>query len=941
MKRKTAFLFLLLCVLALSVLSACRDKKKEQGGDETPPPAGGTFVELNTQSVALQAGETFRLTASVTGAVASIVWSSSDDAVAGVKNGLITAYKDGAAKITASAGNSSAECGVTVSSSVTMGFIRSGPVVYIGGSIRLDAQTFYGMLEVDDSSLQWESSDTATATVADGVVTGKKAGAVQITAVSGAYEGVKATVSVTVRNLVSLGLSQNSVTLYPNEAGASSRAVNTDVTVNGIDQISPAIILKSANDKIATAALSHSGGVTRITVTAAGSGETAIFAEYDGEIEVITVRAYFTLRTPADFEKIKTNLTGWFVMMNDVDFSAYGNWAPVTPWMGDTVPETAYFGGIFDGAGYTIRNISFSMGWHSGIFGQINRFAVVKNVSLVNAVNQVGSNMTGSICAINFGLIENIYAETVIQSPSNAAHNTTGGLIGKNDVTGIIRNCIVKTRAYAVYNYVGCVIGVNYGYAENCYGINLEANLPMIFTDDRVNGSWRDVYLYGSEQALISNETFSSFDTGVWSITGRAIPALRHFSTLINLKPSYNFSTGRTYTISPSNVSGIGMQWNFPTGYENYFDVFKNPDGSVSIKTRAATVSPLAASVSLFNGASANFEINIYGIAIVPSVTQASLDFNHPDLSGAKTISFTDEDGNIIDISQVSYSSVPAGVVTVSNGLITAVGGGAAKITAYYSGNTYSELISVSVRPWVQVADASGFNNMRNNLNANYCLTSNINYGGGVFTTMAPYGGGAMFNGIFDGRGRTVSNLKFETAAGSSLVGIFGYVSANAVVKHCNFADITGPAARSISYGIVGFNYGLIENIRVGITITNGGGPETYWGGGGVAGTNHFDGKVMFCISTVTVSALPSDEYFGGVIGLCQGLAEDCFTVVSGSSSLVSRINANGYENSASITRVAKYASASAAYTAQSGFSRFSNLYWTKATGQLPVIKPA
>ena len=45
----------------------------------------------------------------------AIVWTSSDNAVATVENGVVTAVKAGTATITAACGSAKAECTVTVS----------------------------------------------------------------------------------------------------------------------------------------------------------------------------------------------------------------------------------------------------------------------------------------------------------------------------------------------------------------------------------------------------------------------------------------------------------------------------------------------------------------------------------------------------------------------------------------------------------------------------------------------------------------------------------------------------------------------------------------------------------------------------------------------------------------------------------------------------------
>lgn len=76
-----------------------------------------TDIALSSVTVALAAGATKQLTASVTpeNSTDPVVWSSSDETVAKVAGGLVTPMGNGTCTVTAAAGNVSAFCTVTVS----------------------------------------------------------------------------------------------------------------------------------------------------------------------------------------------------------------------------------------------------------------------------------------------------------------------------------------------------------------------------------------------------------------------------------------------------------------------------------------------------------------------------------------------------------------------------------------------------------------------------------------------------------------------------------------------------------------------------------------------------------------------------------------------------------------------------------------------------------
>ncbi len=93
--------------------------KGENGDDPTPadPEPEVTDITLGRESLILKVGETATLTATVlpeAAADVAVTWSSSDENVATVEDGVVTASAKGEATITASVGELSASCKVTV-----------------------------------------------------------------------------------------------------------------------------------------------------------------------------------------------------------------------------------------------------------------------------------------------------------------------------------------------------------------------------------------------------------------------------------------------------------------------------------------------------------------------------------------------------------------------------------------------------------------------------------------------------------------------------------------------------------------------------------------------------------------------------------------------------------------------------------------------------------
>ena len=138
----------------------------------TVSPAKGT----------LYVGGTAKLTVN-TNIKGSITWKSSNDSVATVADGVVTAKKAGTATITASASGRTATYTVTVK---TPGITAKIDQVYVGKKATV-AVTKDGV----SGTASYKSSNTKVAAVSKaGVVTGKKAGTAKITVTVGKYTKV-------------------------------------------------------------------------------------------------------------------------------------------------------------------------------------------------------------------------------------------------------------------------------------------------------------------------------------------------------------------------------------------------------------------------------------------------------------------------------------------------------------------------------------------------------------------------------------------------------------------------------------------------------------------------------------------------------------------------------------------------------------------------------
>lgn len=191
-------------------------------------------VTLDKTSATVYTGKTASLKTTSNDAAKTVTYTTSNNAVATVSStGVVKGVKAGTAVITATCGNATATCKVTVKAP-SVKFAKKSAVVYKGKTATVKA-TLAGV-----SSVTYKSSNTKIATVNSktGTVKGIKAGTVTITATSGK---LKATYKLTVKN-PTFTLTKSSATIAKGKT-TTIRSKATPVST---------VTYTSSNKKVAT-----------------------------------------------------------------------------------------------------------------------------------------------------------------------------------------------------------------------------------------------------------------------------------------------------------------------------------------------------------------------------------------------------------------------------------------------------------------------------------------------------------------------------------------------------------------------------------------------------------------------------------------------------------------------------------------------------------------
>ena len=168
----------------------------------------------------------------------------------------------------------------------------------------------------------------------------------------------------------------------------------------------------------------------------AGYGHNGKYLQPIGAPDPNAIKIY----TAEDLVNVRNNLSGSYVLMNDIDLTGFnsGNWVPI----GITY-RSDKFSGIFDGQGYVIKNMniskvtSISTVQYAGLFGDIDG-ATIKNIGLeeteinINSSGGSGGIFTGGIsCNSISSTIENCYTTGSVYVSSS--HNVyVGGICGRS-----------------------------------------------------------------------------------------------------------------------------------------------------------------------------------------------------------------------------------------------------------------------------------------------------------------------------------------------------------------------------------------------------------------------------------------------------------------------------------------------------------------------------
>ena len=493
---------------------ACQKGKDSSGSDSNTNSDSSveSGFSISESEATVKVGETKTLT--VSGVETSdVVWSSMDESVATVANGVVTGVKIGSTTIVAAVEGETVFCAITVQDPLlgvaNLQIINKSKNIYSELEYTLKAKLKVGAEEIEGISYQWTTSDNTLATVNNGVVSTLKAGMVTIT-VSCVYEGktLSDSVELFISDIASMSL--DTKIMMGNIGAEYAIAVSGekfDKTAGALVEI-PATEYTVTSSDTTVADFNEETGLVEIK----GEGVAEITVAYGVISDVCKVYGISTetatvLTTKEQFEEMNgADVKGTYILGCDIDFGGVTGVDKNNNYQ-DGVASVFQgfnsFDGTFYGNGYALKNFSLQARvWNDADNSNGNNTALEDGVSFFGAVS--ASSWIGNVEMLDFNIRPGYFSGV----PCNTA---TASFISR-DFAGTLENVVLQCTAYGSnyhYNGTDWVMGEM---GLLCYNTQATAVFEDIVMETHISSrgtqraiSWKGTYT--SENLLLIGAT--------------------------------------------------------------------------------------------------------------------------------------------------------------------------------------------------------------------------------------------------------------------------------------------------------------------------------------------------------------------------------------------------------------------------------------------------
>jgi uncharacterized protein YjdB len=699
----------------------------------TVGPATLVSVAVTPNQVSLPVGQTEQFTATGTftdgtaqNLTQSATWISSAPATAGVSvAGAAVAKAIGTATISATSGSQTGTASLVVTPAAVVGLnvVPATLSLPLGSSSQLQAVATMsdGTQQTLSSSVTWQTSQSATATVnMQGYVTAVGKGAAQVSA---AYQGLTGSASITIgpAALVSITVSPNQVSLPVGEIEQlTATGTFTDGSTQNLTQ-SVAWISSGpsiASVSVAGAAVAKAVGTTTISASSGsltGTANLVVTPAAVVALNIVPATLSMPLGSSSQLHAIASMSDG-----TTQDMTATVSWSAPQPTVAMVNAQ-----GYVTAAGKGTAQVSAA---YQGITGSASiTVGEPVLVSIAVTPNQVSlpigeTEQFTATGTLTDGSTQNLTqsATWISSGPATASVSAVGAAVAKAVGTATITATYGSVTGTASLTVTPAVaVSVNVVPAILSMPLGSSSQLQAIATMSD-----------GTQQTLSSSVTWQTYPTTLATVNAQGVVTAVGKGAA-QVSAAYQGLTGSaSITIGPAVLVSVAVtpnQVSLPLGQTEQFTATGTfTDGTTQNLTQLATwisSAPATAPVSVAGaavakvlgtamiGATSGTVTGTASLTVIPavpvSVNIIPSTLSLPLGSGSQLQAIvTLSDGTTQDVTTtVTWSSPQSSIVTVNpQGYMTAVGKGAAQVSAAYQGLTGSS--SITVGPPVLVSMA-------------------------------------------------------------------------------------------------------------------------------------------------------------------------------------------------------------------------------------------
>lgn len=553
-KLRIALIAVMAMLMVLTVFAGCNGNSGSSSG-----------YKLSQTSASLEIGRTLQLT--ISPEPANVTWSSSDEDVATVSDGLVTAVEKGTATITAQVAKTQDSAAATLTCEITVNSVSVLPesisitnedttpapgffeitaqVMPEGADQRFTASLVgeHTLVQIVDNEVAIDAEiedgytfTVSVASVADPQITATKEFVVD----NRPEDGLHITTPQRVVDAqVNDGKLQLKYTMVPEAEVTFSLETEVDgVSITSGGEIS---VDKYANNGIAftvvaEATVEEEEFRTTVDMTVLNEIEREISTEEE-------LRAIWT----GDNAESRARMQNHYILTDNIVLTS--DWTSIAN-DGTEGGTGAQFNGNFNGNGYTISNFNMNAGWNNGFFYSIGEEGVVENLVLESG-NGVNDGIHGMFCGpfagYCFGTIQNSMANVRVTSDTNSAgaHISVGSFVGTIGATGLVINCVSIGQTVINRNPTGENSDYTTGFAASMPGTLgqcLRSSYALEGTIENIVGhrSGIDTAAEGELDVIRTEEemktaasypeydaeTEEGFDREIWRIVDGSFPSL-------------------------------------------------------------------------------------------------------------------------------------------------------------------------------------------------------------------------------------------------------------------------------------------------------------------------------------------------------------------------------------------------------------------------------